>query len=231
MRDREQYSPTGSGRCVVRSDAASGRYFRVKGSAANSRESLVRRATRTFSFEFPEHFLRDLTLQTTGNYLSTIDPLRVYVVGVFFLGLSMGTSTVLYAINKHKYDIPIVVGCVAFNVCLDLAFVGWAHWGLMGIALGSASAYVSYWTVHTTLIRHCFGHRIGHALLLNLASVWPAFALAAADVAAWATGNLWGPARWFGILLLAVFVGVSFVLWRGGSQWTLGRRESESPHT
>lgn len=165
------------------------------------------------------------------DYASAIGPLRVYVVGVFFLGLNMGTSSVLYAINKHKYDIPIVAGSIVLNVLLDLAFVGWAHWGLMGIALGSMSAYFAYWMVHTMLVRHYFGYRIRPSLILNLASGWPGFALAAANVAAWATGNLWGSARWFGIVLLGGCVALAVVRWRGAGLWTIGRRDSESPST
>lgn len=152
-------------------------------------------------------------------YVSAIGPLRVYVVGVFFLGLNMGTSSALFALNKHKYYVPIVFGCVALNVCLDLAFVAWLGWSLVGIALGSVLTYVTYWMVHTTLIRYYFGIRLRRAVVLNLISGWPGFALAAATVVAWVTGNLWGPSYWFGSLLLAVTVGITVVRWKAAGPW------------
>lgn len=162
------------------------------------------------------------------DYASAIGPLRVYLVGVFFLGLNMGTSSVLYAINKHPYDIPIVVGSIVFNILLDLAFVRWAQWGLMGIALGSMWAYFVYWMAHTMLVRHYFGCRVRRSLLLNLASGWPGLLLAAADVVAWATGNLWGPARWFGIVLLVGCVALALYRWRGARRRATGTRRAES---
>lgn len=157
-------------------------------------------------------------------YASAIGPLRVYVVGVFFLGLNMGTGSVLFAINKYMYDIPIVVGCIALNVVLDILFVSWAHAGLMGIALGSALTYFVYWMAHTILVHHYFGRRIRSALILNLASGWAGFALAALDLAAWATGNLWRSAGWFGILLLALFVGVLLLRVRSAGGWAFASR-------
>jgi O-antigen/teichoic acid export membrane protein len=162
------------------------------------------------------------------DYAAAIGPLRVYLVGVFFLGLNMGTSTVLYAINKHPFDIPIVLGSIVLNVLLDLAFVRWAHWGLMGIALGSMCAYFAYWMAHTTLVRHYFGVRVGRSLLQNLASGWPGLVLAAADVVAWTTGNLWGPATWFGILLLVGCVTLALYRWRGTRRRTARPREAEN---
>jgi O-antigen/teichoic acid export membrane protein len=153
-------------------------------------------------------------------YESAIGPLRVYVVGAFFLGINVGTSTVLFALNKHRYYIPIVAGCIGLNVVLDLAFVSWQHWGLIGIALGSACTYTAFWMVHTTLIRHFFGYGVVRSLALNLSNGWPGLALAAADIAAWATGNLWGPAYWFGSLLITVFVGIVVVRRRSLGTWT-----------
>lgn len=147
-------------------------------------------------------------------YTPAIGPLRVYVVGVFFLGLNMGTTSALFALNKHKYYVPLVAGCVGLNVALDWVFVAWLHWGLTGIALGSVLTYGTYWMVHTTLLRHCFGVTWPRGVILNLATGWPGFALAAVTAAAWRTGNLWGPSYWFGSLFLVACTVTTVVRWR-----------------
>ena len=158
-------------------------------------------------------------------YSSAISPLRVYVVGIFFLGLNAGTGQVLFAINKHMYDVPIVAGCIALNVVLDILFIKWSHLGLVGIALGSACTYFAYWIAHTLLVHHYFNHRIRHALFRLLASGWPGLALAAADLAAWATGNLSNATGLFGILILALFVAVLAVRVRRAGGWAFARHE------
>ena len=158
-------------------------------------------------------------------YSSAIVPLRVYVVGAFFLGLNVGTSSVLFALNKHKYYIPIVGGCIALNVGLDLAFVVWFDWGLAGIALGSVCTYAAFWMTHTTLIRHFFGQSVPRSLANNLVNGWPGFALAAANLVAWATGNIQGPAYLFGLALIAVFTGAFVIRWRDAGSWMSDRRE------
>jgi len=147
-------------------------------------------------------------------YAPAIGPLRVYVVGAFFLGLNLGTSTALFALNKYTYNIPIVAGCIGLNVVLDLVFVGWRHWGLMGIALGSMCTYCAYWMIHTALVHHYFGCSLPRSILLNLASGWPGLALAALDLVAWASGSLWGPAYRLSFLVVTVFVGVMVLRWR-----------------
>ena len=161
-------------------------------------------------------------------YAGAIGPLRVDVVGVFFLGLEWGTSTVLFALNKHWYYTPIVGGCIALNVALDLLYVGVLHFGLVGIALGSLCTYFVYWVVHTTIIRRIFGYGLWRCLLLNLASGWPGFALAAVDLLAWATGNLWGPAYLFGSVLLVAVCALSFVRWRAAGSSSRGQAAEES---
>jgi O-antigen/teichoic acid export membrane protein len=145
------------------------------------------------------------------EYTSAIGPLRVYIVGVFFLGLNMGTGSTLFALNKHKFDIPVVLGSIALNVVLDLVFVGWWGMGLTGIALGSVFTYLAYWIAHTALVHHYFGHGMRRSLRLDFLSGWPGLALAVVDVVAWATGRLDDPLVVSGVLLLAAFVAVSAV--------------------
>jgi O-antigen/teichoic acid export membrane protein len=123
-------------------------------------------------------------------YSAAIAPLRIYSVGMFFLGLNLGVSTTLVAFNKHPRNIPIVVLSIGFNVAIDLVFVGLLHWGLMGIALGSALTYFVYWMSHTALVRWYFHQTPRRALLMNLKSGWQGLVLAAMTLAAWATGAI-----------------------------------------
>jgi O-antigen/teichoic acid export membrane protein len=158
-------------------------------------------------------------------YSSAIGPLRIYVVGMFFLGLNAGTGSVLFAINKHMYDIPVVIGCIALNVGLDIAFIKWWHLGLSGIALGSAFTYAAYWVAHTLLVHHYFSHQIRYSLFHLLASGWPGLALALADLAAWATGDFSSPISLFWTLVLALSVAVFFVRLRRAGGWAFTRHE------
>ena len=160
-------------------------------------------------------------------YSSVIGPLRVYIVGVFFLAINLGAGNTLFALNKHKYMIPIIAGCIGLNVCLDILYVSGLHWGLMGIALGSACTYFAYWMVHTTVVRHYFQQRLLRALALNLASGWPGLVLAAADLLAWLTGNLRGPSWTFGSLLLIAVAASSLLRWREVAGWTHGEPGDE----
>lgn len=123
-------------------------------------------------------------------YSAAIAPLRIYSVGMFFLGLNLGVSTTLVAFNKHARNVPIMALSIGLNVAIDLAFVGLLHWGLMGIALGSALTYFVYWMAHTTLVRWYFHQTPRTALLMNLKSGWQGFVLAALTLAAWATGAI-----------------------------------------
>ena len=69
-------------------------------------------------------------------FSAAIGPVRVYSVGSAFLGINLAASTTLLALNKHRYNVPIVLGSIIFNVLLDLVLVLWLHLGLNGIALG-----------------------------------------------------------------------------------------------
>ena len=139
------------------------------------------------------------------RYVGAIGPLRIYLAGMFFLGLNYGVSTTLLALNKHRNNIPIVVGAIGLNVALDLLLVGVWHLGLNGIAMGSALTYAAYWMAHTILVRWYFGQRPLRALLLNLASGWPGFALAGLMLLVWGAGDLGASAP---LLASAILAGV-----------------------
>ena len=96
---------------------------------------------------------------------------------MFFLCLNLGVGSTLVALDKHRYNIQVVASAIAVNVFLDLVFVKGLSWGLTSIALGSALTYLTYWSAHMTLVRHFFGTSLRRAILKNMASGWPGFAL------------------------------------------------------
>ncbi len=159
------------------------------------------------------------------EYVEAIAPLRVYLVGVFFLGLNMGTGSTLYALNKHMYDIPVVLGSIALNVALDVVFVTWMGLGLIGIALGSAITYFAYWIAHTMLVHHYFGHHWRRATLLCLSTGWPGLVLAAVTALAAVTGSLSSTLDPLGVLLFVAAAGLFALRWKEATRWTLSRRD------
>lgn len=106
-------------------------------------------------------------------YVPVIGPMRINIVGVFFLAINYGVSTVLVAVQKHWVNIPIVSACLGLNIAIDLVLVNVYDLGLTGIAIGSLVTYTVYWFVHTMYVRHLFEPRLWRALRLNLAMVWP----------------------------------------------------------
>jgi len=123
-------------------------------------------------------------------YAESIAPMRIYLTGLFFYCLNLGVSSTLLALNKHLFNVPIVIACIGVNVGLDIVFVGHLGWGLNGIALGSAVTYFVYWMAHTTLVRRYYHQRIVEAVARNLVSGWPGFMIAALVVLAWRLGYL-----------------------------------------
>ena len=154
------------------------------------------------------HFLPD--------YASIVAPLRVYLVGMYFMGINLGVSTVLLALNRHRYNIPVIVACIGLNVLVDLYFVSVLGLGLIGIALGSAVTYFVYWMAHTTLVRWFHGERPAHAVVANLASGWPGIALAAAVIVSWAFGILDQSRPWLEMTLFFGSVLAGLARWRFG---------------
>ena len=159
-------------------------------------------------------------------YESVVAPLRVYAVGMFFLCLSLGVSSTLVALDKHRYNIPIVVSAITANVALDLLFVKGLGWGLSAIAMGSALAYVSYWAAHMTLVQHYFGRSFTRSLRENLASGWPGFVLLGFTLLAAGRGVLSEQSVWFDSLLVAGVIAMTLVRWRHGHALAL---RGESP--
>ena len=151
-------------------------------------------------------------------FSEAIGPVRVYSVGAAFLGINLAASTTLLALNKHRYNVPILLGSIMVNVLLDIVFVPWLHLGLNGIALGSAVSYFMYWMAHTCLVRRFFGQSLPPAILSSLASAWPALVLAAVTCVSWLDGTLQRSSLHSELWLLVLFGIIAIVRWK----WRVG---------
>lgn len=150
------------------------------------------------------------------RYAAAIGPVRIYMVGMFFFCLNYGVGSTLLAMNKHRYNIPVVSACIGLNVVIDIIFVRVLHAGLAGIALGSAVTYFVYWMMQTTLVWWFFGRRPLSAFVANLRSGWMGFVLAAITVAAWRLGDLARTSVLPELGLLLGVAAISVVRWRMG---------------
>lgn len=151
------------------------------------------------------------------EYVGAIQPLRIYLVGMFFLSLNLGVSDTLLALNKHRRNIPILAGAVALNVGADVVLVGVADLGLTGVALGSAITYAAYWLASSTLVRWMYDPRVGAAIAYNLRRGVPGFVLAGVALLAWATGTIDSSHPVPELGLIAAAAAVTFVRWRAGA--------------
>jgi O-antigen/teichoic acid export membrane protein len=150
------------------------------------------------------------------EFTSAIVPLRIYIVGMFFMGLNYGVSSTLLAINKHRYNVPILLACVALNIALDVGLLTVLHLGLAGVAIGSAVTYFVYWMAHTTLVRWFFHERPFCALRHNLASGWPGLVLGMLVLVLAALGHLGAVDALLSLILLILTLATSVVRWRYG---------------
>ncbi len=149
-------------------------------------------------------------------YAAAVGPIRIYAVGMFFFCLNSGVSNTLLAMNKHRYNIPIIFGCIALNVVLDVILVRVLHAGLAGIALGSAVTYFVYWMIHMTLVSWFFGRRPLSALVFNLRSGWMGLLLAAVAAVEWRLGDLTRSSVLPEVGLLVGVGMISMLRWRMG---------------
>lgn len=151
------------------------------------------------------------------EYVAAIQPLRIYLVGMFFLGLNLGVSDTLLALDKHRRNIPILVGAVLLNLVIDVLLVGVADLGLTGVALGSAITYTAYWLASSTLVRWMYDPRLGAAVAYNLRRGVPGFVIAGIALLAWATGTVESSNLLPELGLVGAAALISFVRWRSGA--------------
>lgn len=152
-------------------------------------------------------------------YSETIGPLRIYLVGCYFLGLNAGVGSTLVAINKFLRNIPVVLGAICLNLAVDALLVGHLGLGLEGVAAGSAITYACYWLVSSTMVRYCFDPNLGRALVFTLKKAWPGLPPLIYVVVAARSGRLGAssPSLELPLLLSTIFVGLLPRFWRGRS--------------
>ncbi len=149
------------------------------------------------------------------EYISSVGPFKVYMTAMFFLGLNLGVSSTLLALGRHRLNVPIMLGCIVFNVAVDIVLVGWAGLGLQGVALGSLATYFVYWLLHTGLVRWYFERDLARVVRANLRIVWPGLVL----VAMLGLSAIWGRVGTVSPGTDALFVIVAAVV-----AWLQGRR-------
>jgi O-antigen/teichoic acid export membrane protein len=111
------------------------------------------------------------------KYVLSIAPFKIYMTAMYFLVLNLGVSSTLLALNKHRRNIPIMLSCIALNVCVDLVLVGVFKMGLPGVAFGSLITYIVYWVLYAGLVRWYFERSFLSVARLNIALVWPGLLL------------------------------------------------------
>lgn len=111
------------------------------------------------------------------EYAEAATPMRIYLTGMYFLCLNLGVSNSLIALNRHRWNIPILVGVIGLNILIDYMLVSVLGLGLAGIALGSLIAYATYWLLHSGLVRWFFEQSYSRVILQNGMVGWPGLAL------------------------------------------------------
>ena len=113
------------------------------------------------------------------RYAAAIAPFKIYMAAMYFLVLNLGVSTTLLALNRHRRNVPIMLGCIFLNVVVDVFLVRQLRMGLEGIAVGSLVTYAVYWLLHTGLVRWYFEGSMSAVVRLNLGLMWPGLVLVA----------------------------------------------------
>ncbi len=143
------------------------------------------------------------------SYGEVIGPLRIYMVGVYFLSVNLGVSASLLAMEKHRLNIPIMLGCICLNVVVDYLLVGIMHLGLEGVATGSLVTYSAYWLLHSGLVRWLREGCLLASLARNFRLIWPGLLLVIAVAVAAAIGRIGRSDAVFDLSLVLVTLVVS----------------------
>lgn len=159
------------------------------------------------------------------QYVEAIAPLRVYLVGMFFLGMALGTSSALVALEKHAFTVGFMAVGVCVNVVLDIALLKLTDGGLTAVAFGSLVTYAIYSTLQLGFVRLQFGARPSEALLGALVCVAPGAMLVAYGTLVARTGSLGSVQLVRDALALTVAVLASGLWWKSGigDGWRMAR--------
>jgi hypothetical protein len=82
--------------------------------------------------------------------------MQVLLLAFYFLVVNGGVTTFLFAINKHRRNLLILVPALVFNVVIDIALIR-AGWGLLAVAMGSLATYILYSLIHLSYVASHFG--------------------------------------------------------------------------
>ena len=151
------------------------------------------------------------------KFEGAIGPLLIYSTAVFFLGLNLGASSTLFAFDRYRRNIPLLLAAIAFNLAVDVLFVLVLGLELYGIALGSLLAYTFYWLGHTRLLASCYGLSIRETLRRCMTLGWPGLVLSLVIAAFALTGVLDQPPVLAVAGILAGFLLLSLLRLRSGS--------------
>jgi O-antigen/teichoic acid export membrane protein len=168
-----------------------------------------------------------LILWLLPAYGGAVAPLRLYLVGQFFLGMNLGVSSTLIALGKHHYNVMLMLVCVGLNIAIDAVLVGVLRLGLEGVAIGSFCAYAAYWFLHTWRVRRQFASSAVQVLAGNVVSGVPGIVLALYAAWVWSTGRLGSIdlARDGSALGFSVLFGIAWWAYGRGHGWPRGTYE------
>lgn len=169
-------------------------------------------------------FVPWLVAELLPRYTGSIAPMRVYLAGLYFLGVNLGVSTVLSATGRMRTSLLIIVGVVVLNVLCDLVFVGLLKMGLMGIAIGSVVTYVTYYFVHLSYVAWMFVRRVRSAVTRVVVIALPGVCIGACVALSAATIGLESPLNMVevvgGVVLTGAVLAVFGHRLRERPQWT-----------
>lgn len=77
------------------------------------------------------------------KFAGGIVPMKIYLVGTFFLLLAQFSSNFLITLNKYLINLPILAGAIAVNITTNLLLLR-AGAGLEGVAIGSVVSFFVY---------------------------------------------------------------------------------------
>ena len=77
------------------------------------------------------------------RFVSGLFAMKIYLVGTFFLLLAQFSVNFLVTLDKFWVTIPLLIAAIPVNYGLNLMFLR-MHWGLEGVALGSAISFLFY---------------------------------------------------------------------------------------
>jgi O-antigen/teichoic acid export membrane protein len=105
-------------------------------------------------------------------YADSLLPMRVLLVSFNFLVVTGGVTTFLFALDKHRRNLFILVPALFFNVAADVLLIH-LGWGLLAIAVGSFLTYLLYAAVVLSYVADHFELTTKEWLAFHLGAFLP----------------------------------------------------------